>query len=189
MSKIENLFNALREDEESVFYAADQITKNLINKAKKSFYPKDKIFVNLFNDNRQQTNEENKQKVVINSVPLTTPFFPQKKNVERSTLYSFKAPFEALQADITDIRFLAKSAVDPCYCLLVADLFTNMTYTYPMKKRKQLASKISQFYEDIKSQRQLQPNTKMRLQTDLEFQQNTIKKLNEENNIEITQQN
>ena len=46
MSKVENLFNAPRENEESIFYAADQITKNLINNAKKSHYPKDNVFVN-----------------------------------------------------------------------------------------------------------------------------------------------
>ena len=103
MSKIENLFNALREDKESIFYAADQLTKNLINKAKKSFYPKDKVFVNLFKENKQQINEENKKRVVINKILLTTPFIPKKSNVERSTLYSFNGPFEALQADIADI--------------------------------------------------------------------------------------
>ena len=157
MSKIENLFNALREDKESIFYAADQLTKNLINKAKKSFYPKDKGFINLFKENKQQI-EENKKRVVINKILLTTPFIPKKSNVEWSTLYSFKGPFEALQADIADIWFLAKSAVDPHYCLLVVDLFINMTYTYPMKRRKQLAAKIAQSYEDIKSERQQQLN-------------------------------
>ena len=37
-----------------------------------------------------------------------------------------------------------------------------------MKKRKQLANKIAEFYEDIESQRN--QSQKMRLQTDLEFQ-------------------
>ena len=41
-------------------------------------------------------------------------------------------------------------------------------YIYPMKKRKQLANKIAEFYEDIESQRS--ESQKMRLQTDLEFQ-------------------
>ena len=163
MSKVENLFNALRKDEESVFYAADQITRNLINRAKKSYYPKDNVFVNIYNENKNL-----KQEVSSSNLFLTTPFIPQKANVDRSTLYSFKGPFEALQADIADIRFLAKSAVDPQYCLLFVDLFTNMTYTYPMKKRKQLANKIAEFYEDIESQRN--QSQKMRLQTDLEFQ-------------------
>ena len=52
-NKVENLFNDLREDEESVFYAADQISKNLINKARKSYYLKDKVFVNIINENKE----------------------------------------------------------------------------------------------------------------------------------------
>ena len=48
-----------------------------------------------------------------------------------------------------------------------------------------MASKLANFYADIKSQRELEGNKKMRLQTDLEFQQNAIKKLNEENNVEM----
>ena len=180
MSKVENLFNALREDEESVFYAADQITKNLINRAKKSHYPRDNVFVNIYNEDKNL-----KQEVVSSScLPLTTPFILRKGNVDRSTLYSFKGPFEALQADIADIRFLAKPAVNPHYCLLFVDLFTNMTHTYPMKKRKQLANKTAEFYEDIESQHSNQ-SQKMRLQTDLEFQQNTIKHLNEKYNVEM----
>ena len=168
-NKVENLFNALREDEESVFYAADQISKKLINKARKSYYPKDKVFVNIFNENKEFKQQGN----YSNNIPLPTPFTPQKKNVDRSTLHSFKGLYEALQADIADIRFLAKSAVDPHYGLLFVDLFTNMTYTYPMKRRKQLAAKIAEFYEDIKPQRR--GSQKMRLQTDLNFNKTLLK--------------
>ena len=170
-----NLFNALREDENSVFYVTDQITESLINKAKKSPYAKDKVFVNIYNE------LENKNFISSESLPLTTLFISQRKDVDKSTLYSFKSPFEVLQADIADIRFLGKSAVNPHYCLLFVDLFTSMIYTYPMKKIKQLVSNVSEFYSDIKSQME----GKMRLQTDLEFQQNQIKLLNEENNVEM----
>ena len=51
------------------------------------------------------------------------------------TLCSFSRPFEALQADIAYISFLAKSLVDPKICLLFGDLFTSQIYTYPMKKK------------------------------------------------------
>ena len=50
------------------------------------------------------------------------------------TLYSFSRPFEALQADIAYISFLARSAVDPKFCLLFVDLFTSKIYLHPMKK-------------------------------------------------------
>ena len=68
---------------------------------------------------------------------------------------------------------MAKSAVDPKYCLLVVDLFTSKVYVYPMKNRTLLAKKLEIFCNDIKSKRSGQ----MRLQTDLEFNQNKIKEL------------
>ena len=115
-------------------------------------------------------------------IPAHIPFVEKKSNIDRSTLYSFGGPFELLHADIADIRFFAKSAVDPLYCLLVVDLFTQKIYTYPMKKRSLLAKKIEQFYIEVQNKRK---NKRTRLQTDLEFNQNEIKKLNKKFNIEM----
>ena len=171
--KANNLLKSLKTDEKSIFYAVSSISKALINRARKPNYAKDKVFVNIYK------NLKDKNLTPKESLPITTPFVEQKQNVDRSTLYSFKAPFEALQADIADIRFLARSAVDPHYCPVIVDMFSNMIYTYPMKKRYLLADKLRLFYEDIKSKR----TGNMRLQTDLEFQQNKIKNLNDEFNV------
>ena len=84
-------------------------------------------------------------------------------------------------ADIADLRFLAKSAVDPKYALLIVDLFTSKVYVYPMKNRSLLAKKLKLFYDEIDQKR----SGKMRLQTDLEFNQNIIKKINKEHNVEM----
>ena len=105
----------------------------------------------------------------------------KKKDVDRSTIYSFSGPFEALQADTADIRFLGRSAADPKYCLLFVDLFTSMIYTYPMKTRNLLAKKMAIFYQDIAKKR----TGKMRLQTDREFQQTNIKKLNKQFDVDM----
>ena len=118
-----NLFKSLKVDEKSVFYAVNWISKTLINKARNSNYAKDKVFVNIYR------NLKDKDIDIKSSLPLTTPFTEQKNVADRSTLYSFKAPFEALQVDIADIRFLARSAADPHYCLVIIDLFSNMIYT------------------------------------------------------------
>ena len=56
-----------------------------------------------------------------------------KKTDRYSTLYSFKSQFELLYADIDNITFLGKSAVDPKYCLLINDLFTSEIYIYGVK--------------------------------------------------------
>ena len=77
--------------------------------------------------------------------------------------------------------FLAKSAVDPKYCLLLVDLFSSKTYVYPMKNRSLLAKKLNLFYNNIKQKR----TGKMCMKTDLEFNQNQIKKLNTDFNVEM----
>ena len=45
--------------------------------------------------------------------------------MDNSILNSISKPFDLLHTDIADLRWLAKSAVDPKYCLLVVDLFTS----------------------------------------------------------------
>ena len=65
-------------------------------------------------------------------------FVEQRTNTDRSST-----------CDIANVKFLAKSAVDPNYCLLFPDLFTSNTYTYPMKNRSLLNNKISLIYKEI----------------------------------------
>ena len=74
-------------------------------------------------------------------------FLNKRSNIDHSTLYGIIKPFELLHADITDLRFLARSTVDPKYCLLTVDLFTSKIYVYPMKNRSLLAEKLILFYE------------------------------------------
>ena len=152
------------------------MSRALLNKAKKSTYGKDIVFVNLYN---QLEDKNFYQK--NNNLPLVTLFVTKRSNIDHSTLYSISKPFELLHADIADLRFLAKSAVDPKYCLLIVDLFTSKIYAYPMKNRSLIAKKLNLFYKDIKSKR----TGKMRLQMDLEFNQNHIKKLNNDFNVEM----
>ena len=174
--KANNLLRYLIKNEQSIFYATAKINQNLVNKAKRSNYVKDRVFVNIY------TKLKDKNLNFFKS-PVVTPFVEQKSNVDRSTLYSFKAPFELFHGDIADIRFLARSAVDPHYCLVLIDLFTNKVYIYPMKKRLNLASKLEKFYEEINSKRK--NSGLLRLQTDLEFKQNRIIKLNEKYNVKM----
>ena len=177
VKRTENLFNSLQKNTNSIFYlAGNTITKTLINKASRSVFEKDRVFVDLY-----KQIEDKKQFKNSDLVPITTPFYESKSNVDHSTLFSISKPFELLHGDIADTRFLAKSAVDPKYCLLLVDLFTSKVYIYPMKKRSLLAKKLKLFYDDIKNKR----NGLMKLQTDLEFKQNEIKKLNEEYDVEM----
>ena len=122
-----------------------------------------------------------KAKILKSPFPLTKPFVAQRKDIDRSpALYSIKAPFELMHADITGIRCFSKSAVNLKYCLLAVDLFTSKRYTYPVKCRHLLEQKKNElFYPNIQPKmQQVAKNEKMRLQVNLEFQQNEIKKLN-----------
>ena len=98
-------------------------------------------------------------------MPLVSPFIDKKTNIDHSTLYSFSKPFQMLHTDIADLRFLAKSACDPKYFLLLVNLFNSKICVYPMKNRNLLAKKLELFYTDIQPKRK----GKMRLQTDLEY--------------------
>ena len=173
--RLKNLYKFHKRDEESVLFASDQLNKQLIKKVKKSRYEKDSVFVNLYDKVKHVNIEEE------NTVPIFTPFVESKRNIDKSTLYSFNGPFQLLHADIADISFFSKSAVDPKYCLLFVDLFTQKIYTYPMKKRNNLKRKMEIFYQEVDQKRK---EKMLRLQTDLEFQQNEIKKLNKKYNVE-----
>ena len=48
LKQSEILFKKLIKDEKSVFYTADRINKTLLNKVRKSFYKKDKIFYKFY---------------------------------------------------------------------------------------------------------------------------------------------
>ena len=177
VKRTENLFNSLQKNTNSIFYlAGNTITKTLINKASRSVFEKDRLFVDLY-----KQIEDKKKFKNSDLLPITTPFYESKSNVDHSTLFSISKPFELLHGDIADTRFLAKSAVDPKYCLLLVDLFTSKVYIYPMKNRSLLAKKLKLFYDDIQGKR----NGLMKLQTDLEFKQNEIKKINEEYDVEM----
>ena len=94
-------------------------------------------------NNLENRNDFNNENVIL---PAYTSFIEQK-NIDRSTLFSIKAPFELIHADIADNNFLAKPSVVPVYCLLFVDLFTSKVYTYPMKKRSLLKNKLEVLYK------------------------------------------
>ena len=177
--QLKNLFNKLINDENSVFFSADRINQTLLRKGKKSSYEKDKVFLKLFNvaENKKVIYEKEER------VPFYTPFAPQKRNIDRSTLYTVNGPLQFFRADIAFLKFLAKSAVDPKYALLCVDLFTSKVYVYTMRKKSNLVNKLETFYKEIEPKRDKKEI--MRLQTDQEFQQNEIKKINLKYNVDM----
>ena len=71
-NRIQNLFRNLQKDPRSVFYSVGNLTKSILNKANKSIYEKDKVFVNLYNQLEDKNFYQN------NNLPLITPFLNKK---------------------------------------------------------------------------------------------------------------
>ena len=126
-NRIQNVFRNLQKDPKSTFYSIENLSRTILNKTRKSTYDKDKVFINLYNQ------LEDKNFYLNDNWPLVTPSVNKRSNIDHSTLYSISKLFELSHADITDLRYLAKSAVDPKYCLLIVDLFTSKIYVYPIK--------------------------------------------------------
>ena len=86
-----------------------------------------------------------------------------------------------MHANVADIRFFAKSAADPIYCLLIVDLFTsNLHIPHEIEKPFEKINRFSREYFQKKKK-----NVSMHLQTNQEFQQNEIKKLNTKFNVKM----
>ena len=108
----------------------------------------------------------------------------KRKDIDRSSaLYSINGPLQFFHADLAYLQFFAKSAVDPKYALVCVDLFTSKVYVYTLRTKNNLFKKVEQFYKEIDDKRN--KNEKMRLQVDLEFQQNKIKELNKKYNVDM----
>ena len=88
-------------DTNCVFHSAEKINKTLLNKARKSFYEKRKVFYKLYaRIEDQNIFDDDKVKV-----PIYTPFLEQKKDINHSSaLYSIKGPFKLVHVDIANIR-------------------------------------------------------------------------------------
>ena len=178
--QLKNLYKKLLENENSVLFAIDKISVRLLNRLKKSSYEKDQVFYRLF---KKLENEEEEEKEEI-QIPFYTPFIEQRKDIDRSSaLYSINGPLQFFHADLAYLQFFAKSAVDPKYALVCVDLFTSKVYVYTLRTKNNLFKKVEEFYKEIDDKQN--KNEKMRLQVDLEFQQNKIKELNKKYNVDM----
>ena len=71
--QVKNLFKKLINDQNSVFYSSDKITRTLLNKGRKSSYEKDKVFYKIFNsiEDKDVIYDFNDEKTRL---PFYTPF-------------------------------------------------------------------------------------------------------------------
>ena len=135
----------MQTDAKSILFTEEKVNNKLLIKLNRSEYEKNKRFVNLFNKNTEDFVEKKA------FVPIKATFVEKKDDIDRSTLYSFNAPFQLLHADVGNLDLLGRSAADPRYCLLFVDLFTSKVYTYLMKMRKSILQKIETFYKEVEN--------------------------------------
>ena len=67
--------------------------------------------------------------------------YAEKREIDRSTLYSFDGPFQLLHADIGNLEFLGKNATFPQYALVIVNLYSSKVHVYSMRSRKQILQK------------------------------------------------
>ena len=115
-------------------------------------HEKDKNFFNSLSLLENKDDFDKDKKV---SLPIKAIYVEKGDDIDRSTLYSFTGPCELLYVDIANLEFLRKSAADPKYCLVIVDLFTPKTYSYPMENRKLIAMKLEKFYKDVENKRKI----------------------------------
>ena len=147
LQKAKNIFENLKTDSNSVLFSEEKIDNRLIKKLKKSKYAKDSLLLKLLGIVEQSIDDEEK-------IPTRVDYI-EKREIDRSTLYSFDGSFQLIHADLVNLEFLAKSATAPRYVLLAVDLYSSKVCFYPMRSRKQILQKLKQFYEDIKNKRNM----------------------------------
>ena len=108
--------------------------------------------------------------------------YVEKREIDRSTFYSFDGPFKLIHTDVGNREFLGRNAGIPRYVLLVVDLYSSKVYVYPMHSRKQILQETKLSYDKVKNKRK---NKTMSLQVDNEFQQVKTKDWNDQDNVEM----
>ena len=148
LPEAKNIFEKLKTDRKSVLFSEEKKRQTAIKKAKKSSYSKDNLLLKLINLIENDIDEISK----TNQIPTRTDYV-EKRDIDRSILYSFDGPFQLVHADVADLQFLGKSATVPRNVLLVVDLYSSKVYVYPVRSRKQILQKLNQFFDEIKNKR------------------------------------
>ena len=149
--KKQKLFLSHKMDEKSVLFSEEKLNLKLFKKLQKPTYVKDKKLLKLINVAENSIEEFNKND---KKIPIRLDY-AEKREIDRSTIYSFNGHFQLMHADIANLDCLGKSATIPKYALLIADLFSSKVYVYPMQSRKQVLKYLNIFYVEIKNKRNM----------------------------------
>ena len=116
LKKDRTLFNSLKTDPISVLFAEELLDNWLLNKLKKSRYESDKQLFKLVNlaDNKDFLSSKD---------IFTRVDYVEKRETDRSSLYSFNGPFQLLHVDVGNLEILGKkcniSSICTCDCSFI----------------------------------------------------------------------
>ena len=132
LEEAKNIFENLKTDTKSTLFSEEKLNMRLLKKLKKSDYSKDKLLLKLINlienDIGQITQAKEGQ------IPTRLDYV-EKREIDRSTLYSFDGPFQLIHADVAKLEFFGK------------------VYVYPVYSRKQILQRLEQFYKEVRKKR------------------------------------
>ena len=151
--RINNLLTKLKVDEKSILSAkGETLDDKTLKKISKSKYGKDVVLYNLYKEYIK--NGGKKGKFESKKIVITTPFVQvMSYTQEGDMLHTIDSPMQLVHVDVADLNFSSKSAVAPKYCLLCVDMFTSKRYTYGMKKKSRLASKLEKILFETQRRR------------------------------------
>ena len=109
------IFNNLKTDPDSVLFSEERIDQRLLKKLKKLKHLKDSQLLKLI------LSADNKDFLDDNKAP-TRADYVEKREIDRSILYSFDGPFQLLHADVGNLEFLGKDATIPQCALVIVDV-------------------------------------------------------------------
>ena len=97
LQKTKSIFLSLKTDPNSVLFSEEKIDTRLLIKFKKSKYAKDSLLLKLLSLVENKLEDEEK-------VPTRFDYV-EKRETDRSTLYSFDGPFQLTHADVGNLEF------------------------------------------------------------------------------------
>ena len=144
LQKAKKVFKKLKTDPKSVLLSEEKIEK-LVKKLKKLTNDKDNLLLKLINISEQNISDEN--------IPPTRDDYVEKRQIDRSALYSFDGAFQLIHAIVINLEFLGKNPTTPTFVLLVVYLYPSKVYAYPLRSGKQILQRLGQFYYEINHKR------------------------------------
>ena len=100
LQEAKTIFESLKTDEKSVLFSEENVSLKLFKKLKKSTYVNDENLLKLINVAVNSIEEFNKNG---NKIPIKLEYV-EKREIDRSTLYSFNGPFQLMYAEIANLE-------------------------------------------------------------------------------------